>query len=123
MRPWILIIDDDPGTREALTAILAREGYRVSAWADDAPLKNPPLEHNYRAAVVDYHLPGGDGLQAAALLKHLQPDCRVILTSSELPPEAGPAAAAGLVDHFLAKPFSKDLFLQVVARLCHPPTP
>ncbi len=35
--------------------------------------------------MVDYHLPSVDGLKVAARLKSLQPDCRVILTSSEFP--------------------------------------
>ncbi len=123
MSPWILVIDDDPGTREALAEILGRAGYRVSAWADDAPLGDPPLDHPYRVAVVDYHLPAGNGLEVAARLKDLQPDCRVVLTSSELPAAAGLSAATGVVDRFLAKPFAKDVLLEVVARLCPPETP
>ena len=120
MDPWILVIDDDSGTREALAEILGRAGYQVSAWADDTLLEDSTLSLGFQVAVVDYHLPSGDGLQVAARLKALQPDCRIILTSSEPPPAAELAAAKGLVDRFLAKPFSKDAILEVVARLCHP---
>lgn len=121
MSAWILVIDDDPGTREALAEILSRAGYRVSAWADDAPLQAPHLDHPYRVAVVDYHLPSGNGLEVAARLRSHQPDCRIILTSSELP--VGLSAAEGMVDRFLAKPFAKDVLLEVVGRLCPPETP
>ena len=120
--PWILVIEDDPGTREALTEILSRAQYQVSAWADDTPLEDPNLDRNYWVAVVDYHLPSGNGLEVAARLKHLQPGCRVILTSSELPPALEHSSAEGVVDRFLAKPFSKDNMLEVVAQLCHPET-
>jgi len=120
MDPWILVIDDDSGTREALAEILGRAGYQVSARADDTLLQDSTLSPNFQVAVVDFHLPSGDGLQVAARLKALQPDCRIILTSSEPPPAAELAAAKGLVDRFLAKPFSKDAILEVVARLCHP---
>jgi CheY-like chemotaxis protein len=122
MDTWILVIDDDPDTREALTEILGRAGYLVSAWGDDEPLKVAPLEHAYRVAVVDYHLPFGDGLEVAARLKGLQPDCRIILTSSELPAVPQLSAALGMVDRFLAKPFAKDVLLEMVAQLCHPET-
>jgi|UniRef100_A0A7V6A5W5 DNA-binding NtrC family response regulator len=122
MDAWILVIDDDPGTREALTEILVRAGYRVSAWADDEPLRDSTLDHAYQVALVDYHLPTGDGLQAAARLKSLQPDCRVILTSSEFPGSSDPSPLMNLVDRFLAKPFSKDVILEAVAQLCHPET-
>jgi CheY-like chemotaxis protein len=122
MDTWILVIDDDPGTREALTEILVRAGYRVSAWADDEPLRVSHLDHSYQVAVVDYHLPTADGLQVAARLRSLQPDCRVILTSSEFPGSSDPSPLMNMVDRFLAKPFSKDVILEVVAQLCHPET-
>jgi DNA-binding response OmpR family regulator len=122
MDTWILVIDDDPGTREALTEILVRAGYRVSAWADDEPLRVSTLDRPYQVAVVDYHLPSADGLQVASRLKSLQPDCRVILTSSEFPGTSEPSSLMNMVDRFLAKPFSKDVILEAVAQLCHPGT-
>jgi DNA-binding NtrC family response regulator len=122
MDTWILVIDDDPGTREALTEILLRAGYRVSAWADDEALRAANLDRSYRVAVVDYHLPDADGLQVASRLKSLQPNCRVILTSSEFPATSAPSPQMNLVDRFLAKPFSKDVILEAVAQLCHPET-
>jgi DNA-binding NtrC family response regulator len=120
MNTWILVIDDDPGIREALTEILSRAGYHVSAWTDDTPLEDPNPGFHFQVAVVDYHLPLGNGLEVAARLKRFHPNCRVILTSSELPPAIELSAAKGVVDRFLAKPFSKDVILEVVAQLCHP---
>jgi DNA-binding NtrC family response regulator len=120
MSTWILVIDDDLGTREAITDILSRAGYQVSAWADDALLAAANLEYNFQVAVVDYHLLSVDGLKVAARLKSLQPDCRVILTSSEFPATSELTPIGGLVDRFLAKPFSKDVLLEAVAQLCHP---
>ncbi len=122
MSTWILVIDDDLGTREALTEILTRAGYQVSAWADDSLLGTAGLDYPYQVAVVDYHLPFGDGLEVATLLKSLRPDCRVILTSSELPAIPDLSPFEGVVDRFLAKPFAKDGLLEMVAQLCHPET-
>jgi len=122
MKPWILVIDDDSGTREALAEILGRAGYQVSTWPDDTLLGVPTLSRNFQVAIVDYHLPSGNGLQVAARLKGLQPDCRIVLTSSEPPAVSELSATKGLVDRFLAKPFSKDVILEVVAQLCHPET-
>lgn len=122
MSTWILVIDDDLGTREAITDILSRAGYQVSAWADDTLLSAAKLDYHFQVAVVDYHLPSIDGLEVAARLKSLQPDCRVILTSSEFPAASELTPSGGLVDRFLAKPFSKDVLLEAVAQLCHPET-
>lgn len=123
MTTWILVIDDDLGTREALSDILARAGYQVAVWAGDAPLEAAHLGQRYQVAVVDYHLPSGNGLEVAARLKRLQPDCRVILTSAELPPDFDFSSGPGVVDRFLPKPFSKDAILEMVAQLCHPEAP
>jgi FixJ family two-component response regulator len=120
MSTWILVIDDDLGTREALREILSRAGYQVSAWADATRLEAADLDYSYQVAVVDYHLPFGDGLDVATRLRRRQPDCRIILTSSELPPVADLPPFEGVVDRFLAKPFSKDAILEAVAQLCHP---
>lgn len=117
MNTWILVIDDDDVTRKALADILERAGYGVDVRADAAFLEAAGLPRPYGVAVVDYHLPGSNGLMVAARLKDLQPDCRVVLISSELPPDLDLSPGPGVVDRFLAKPFSKDAILETVARL------
>jgi CheY-like chemotaxis protein len=69
-------------------------------------------------AVLDYHLPDLNGLEVARRLKQFQPDCRIVMISSELPSLAALADHEGVVDRFLAKPFSKDAILEVIAQLC-----
>ena len=122
LRPWILVIDDDPWTREALGAILRRAGYRVTTAAMfDPELAGGEEPRSCQVAVVDYHLPSLNGLEVARRLKELQPDCRIVMISSEPPELADLAGQEHLVDRFLAKPFSKDAILEVIAQLC--PTP
>ncbi|MCL4503808.1 MAG: response regulator [Deltaproteobacteria bacterium] len=122
MRPSILVIDDDPWTREALGAILRRAGYRVTTAAMFDPeigsLDDPP---GCQVAVVDFHLPALNGLEVARRLKEMYPECRIVMISSEPPDLNDLAGQDPLVDHFLAKPFSKDAILEVIAQLC--PTP
>jgi DNA-binding response OmpR family regulator len=119
MTPWILVIDDDPWTREALVAILRRAGYRVTAAAAFAPeLATTADNLSCQVAVVDYHLPSLNGLEVARRLKELQPECRIVMISSEPPELADLAGQEQLVDRFLAKPFSKDAILEVIAQLC-----
>ena len=87
MSPWILVIDDDPWTREALVAILRRAGYRVTTAASFTPeLIADADSPSYQVAVVDFHLPSLNGLEVARRLKELQPECRIVMISSE-PPE------------------------------------
>jgi DNA-binding response OmpR family regulator len=113
----ILVIDDDVGTRDALADILRRAGYAVAVWQDDADLDAMCAGQPFQAAVVDYHLPFQNGLQVAQRLKELLPDCRILLISSDLP-SLGELAASEVIDRVLAKPFSKDTFLDTVSQLC-----
>jgi CheY-like chemotaxis protein len=120
----ILVIDDDPGTREALVAILDRAGYRITSLAGSAAeIAGACSRRGYQVAVVDYRLPHDNGLEVARQLKQAMPDCRIILISSELPPPQKRGRVAGLVDRFLAKPFSKEAILEAVTQLCQTRTP
>jgi CheY-like chemotaxis protein len=122
--PWILVIDDDHWTREALVAILRRAGYQVTTMGRFAPeLEAGHFPERYQVAVLDYHLPELNGLEVARRLKQFQPDCRIVMISSELPNLAELAAQEVVVDRFLAKPFSKDAILEVIAQLCPAPAP
>jgi DNA-binding response OmpR family regulator len=119
----ILVIDDDPWTREALVSILQRAGYQVTTVEQfDEKLDFGRYSQPCQVAVVDYHLPALNGLEIARRLKELQPQCRIIMISSELPNLNGISGAQAVVDRFLAKPFSKDAILEVIAQLCRPPT-
>jgi len=120
MDSWILVIDDDPGTLEALVAILHRAGYQVVSLSGNAGLESACRDQRFQVAVVDYHLPVFSGLEVARQLKRLQPDCKVILISSELPSLAELPQPGDVVDRFLAKPFSKDVILEVISQLCPP---
>jgi DNA-binding response OmpR family regulator len=119
---WILVIDDDPWTREALVSILKRAGYQVTSMEEfDGELDLGRYSQRCQVAVVDYHLPAMNGLEIARRLKDLQPQCRIVMISSELPNLNVISGAQAVVDRFLAKPFSKDAILEVIAQLCRPP--
>ena len=122
--PWILVIDDDRWTREALVSILRRAGYQVTTVETfGRELSAGQFPERYQVAVLDYHLPYLNGLEVARRLKQFQPDCRIVMISSELPNLAELADQEAVVDRFLAKPFSKDAILEVIARLCPSPAP
>ena len=120
--PWILVIDDDRWTREALVSILRRAGYQVTTQERfGQELEAGQFPERYQVAVLDYHLPDLNGLEVARRLKQFQPDCRIVLISSELPDLPEPPGQEAVVDRFLAKPFSRDAILEVIAQLCPSP--
>jgi DNA-binding NarL/FixJ family response regulator len=80
----LLIVDDHPAMRAGLTAVLRGEPGMIplacAASADDLE----PAMHRTRPDVVllDYHLPGTDGLRICRRLKRMVPTPRVLLYST-----------------------------------------
>jgi CheY-like chemotaxis protein len=113
----VLVIDDDQRTREAVVEILRRAGYEVISSASGDEMEDLVVQHDFAAAIIDYHLPSRNGLEIAECLRQELPSCRIVLISSEYQPQhqlSSPPA----VDRFLAKPFSKTTLLNIMLELC-----
>jgi two-component system, NtrC family, nitrogen regulation response regulator NtrX len=115
MAQRILVVDDDPGIRDALRMILEYEGYLVSAAADGeqalAELEaNPP-----GAVLLDIKMPGMDGLEVLDRIKAREGAPPVLMISGH-----GDIATAvectrrGAVD-FLEKPPQRERILVSLA--------
>lgn len=110
MDPKILLIDDDPLTREMVEALLAAEGYRVESAADAFAGLELMRSRAYGLVLVDYHLPEMDGYAFARIISQngqahstLHPPLLVALTADQ----HGLAARRGvdvIFDAVLAKP-------------------
>jgi len=79
----VLIVDDQPGFRHHLRALLQIAGFEIVAEAGDIP----EAENQVRAtapdlAIVDVMLPGINGIEGTARLKAIAPQLRVILVSA-----------------------------------------
>jgi len=95
-RPRILIVDDDAALRSALTFSLELEGFAVEAFESGEALaaREPPAGPG--CLVLDYHLPGMDGLALLALLRGRGVALpALIITSLPSRSLAARAAAAG----------------------------
>lgn len=117
-RCQVLIIDDDQRTREAMGEIAARAGYLVTVRASGDGLEELLASHEFTVAVIDYNLPQRSGLDIARSLRQYLPACRIVLISSEYRPQYLAQEGTTLVDYFLAKPFSKQVFLDTLMTLC-----
>ncbi len=106
------MVEDDPGVREFVVSVLARQGYRVVAAASGEEAAE--LLHGERAglAVLDVGLPGMDGF---AVAEQLAPDVPVIIVTGD--PVGAYARMQGRVEHFqvLSKPLDVELLEHAVA--------
>ena len=79
----ILIVDDHPLTRQALSALLALNGFEVAGEAADgeqavelAGSLQPDL------VLLDLSMPGIDGLEALPRLREAAPECEVVVLTA-----------------------------------------
>ena len=112
----ILVVEDDPALREALTDTLEMAGYRAIA-AGDAEHALVCLENNVPGLILtDVQMPGMDGHALLRALKAGHPEIPVILmTAYSQIDRAVQAMRDGAAD-YLPKPFEPGSLLATIAR-------
>jgi DNA-binding response OmpR family regulator len=102
--PAVLIVDDEPMLADAVRGYLTRRGYDV----DLAGSGEDALARMRQAArdlvVLDYSLPGMDGLEALRRLKQLSPGAEVVMLSGHGTDETAEAAIRLGAFSYLPKP-------------------
>src|SRR5437899_9365338 len=119
MKPTILIVDDEPGVRTALSGVLRDEGYAVDAVSSGEEC----LERLTRGAVdliiLDVWLPGMDGLATLARLRERQIDAQVVLICGHGNIESAVRAIKMGAFDFVEKPLSLDKTVLVIRNALH----
>ncbi len=115
-RGLVLLVEDDDALRQVLSLELEQAGYEVRQFstAEGALCAHavfPVL------AVVDYRLPGMNGLELLAGLRSRYPWLPALIVSSECAESEIPAGPGVPQARLLRKPFAAASFLSHVARL------
>jgi two-component system, NarL family, response regulator DesR len=101
----VLVVDDAPFYRRVVCELLARRGYEVAGEAETVAAALSLAEAvQPDAALIDVHLPDGDGFDLAARFLQLYPWMAVLLTSSEVNHNFYARAAAVGARGFVPKP-------------------
>ena len=114
MKPTILIVDDEPGVRTALTGVLRDEGYTVESVASGEECLDRVTRGAVDLIVLDVWLPGLDGLATLARLRERQVDAQVVLVSGHGNIESAVRAIKMGAFDFVEKPLSLDKTVLVV---------
>jgi len=114
--PHVLIVDDELNIRRVLAAMLAREGYEVTAAADGeqalAVLQKTPVH----VVVTDLLMPRMGGMELLERLATEFPDVPVIvITAHGTVDSAVQALKAGAFD-YVTKPFDQEDLKKVIAK-------
>ncbi|HTK29109.1 MAG TPA: sigma-54 dependent transcriptional regulator [Vicinamibacterales bacterium] len=114
MKPTILIVDDEPGVRTALTGVLSDEGYAVESVSSGEDCLDRLTRGPVDLILLDVWLPGIDGLATLARLRERQVDTQVVLISGHGNIESAVRAIKLGAFDFVEKPLSLDKTVLVV---------
>ena len=112
----VLIVEDDPALREALTDTLEMAGYPVTVACDGQGALERLEQQDIGMVVSDVHMGRMDGHALLARIRTLAPDLPVVLmTAYGTIEKAVDAMRAGATD-YLVKPFEAGLLVDMVNR-------
>jgi two-component system nitrogen regulation response regulator NtrX len=113
-RESILVVDDEPGVRSMLEAILKDEGYAVAVVGTGEDGVSAATGRPFDALLLDVWLPGIDGIETLSRLKAHGVDAEVVMISGHGTIEtAVKATKLGAFD-FVEKPLSLEKTLLVL---------
>jgi CheY-like chemotaxis protein len=118
--PRILIVEDDDFQRELLKTVLEQRGYVVETLSSGLEVVRRIRENCYDLVLVDYNLPGMDGLAIGTLVldlmqEHLRPRM-IALTATPTRLKAKEVAAGSVFDEIVEKSSDLGRLLQTVDR-------
>jgi two-component system nitrogen regulation response regulator NtrX len=114
VKPTILIVDDEPGVRSALSGVLRDEGYTVEAVATGEACLDRVTRGPVDLIVLDVWLPGIDGLKTLERLRERRVDAQVVLISGHGNIESAVRALKLGAFDFVEKPLSLEKTVLVV---------
>lgn len=109
----VLVVDDEPGMRDTLMAILELHGYRVSSAPDGEAAVTCVREGAFDVVVMDIRMPGRDGVSVLEAMG--DPPPQVILMTAYAQEERLSAAARANAFAIVHKPFDTHWMLKLIA--------
>lgn len=117
-RPRVMVVDDDPIIGCVLAGALNRGGYDVEIYHSGTEALEKFDRVEVDMLVVDWIMPGLDGLSLIDALKDKRPSIpTMLITSYGSHDTVKAASASGRVDAVLAKPFDLRNFMRMVSSL------
>lgn len=117
----VLFVDDNPQILSAMSEILRRARYEVSGAndADEALLAFSEKQEGFDVVILNYIMPGKNGLAVARTMKSLRPDVPIILFTGAIWGDIREKAEReGIADEHLPKPATADELFTVLKKVC-----
>ena len=115
----ILLIDDDQWIRDSMTLYFEAEGCHVRSFATAEEGLPVFQDDMWDVIIVDYHLPGMDGLMMLDQIQNRQEGVIKVLITAYTSDTAISRARDVGVNAFIEKPFTADDIETTLVRLLH----
>jgi response regulator RpfG family c-di-GMP phosphodiesterase len=109
----ILVVDDNPLVLRAVVRAL-QSSYALRVAGGVASAMTLVREEAPDLVISDSTMPGGDGVALLEALRHTHPAVRRVLMSADPPDYLPQLMVAGVVQHFISKPFKRPLQQELV---------
>ena len=110
----ILLVDDDKDTCASMSDIFSDLDYTVDMANDGPGALELSGRHQYRLALLDFNMPGMDGLELCRCLKTSQPSIVVVLITGFFSVATTEAAAEAGIRCSLLKPVDFSVLMPLV---------
>ena len=115
----VLVLDNDKVVAEATATLLSQLGYETQSEANPAKSIRRILDKEFDFLLIDYRMPGLNGLEVAQILRTMGSMIPVILCTSEANPfDTDLLQLLGILG-VIKKPFSIDKFNLAFTRILH----
>lgn len=113
----LIVVDDDRSTADVVAKLLGDRGYQVDVACDGQTALQLISQHPYDLAVLDYQMPGLNGVEVFRRARELRPDLRgIFLTAYTTIDTVFPAVDAG-IERVLSKPANAQELIPVVEQV------
>ncbi len=114
----ILVVDDDPVTREVARLMVGKAGHKVQTAASGEAALKTLRKRAFDLVLLDMHMTGIDGIETALAIRELpgivQP--RIVALTADVSPETTRRMRAAGLATILSKPITSAALLQVIGR-------
>jgi DNA-binding NtrC family response regulator len=111
----IFIIDDDEWIRDSLRIFFETEGCRVLALETAEEGLAAIKDQTFDLLIIDYKLPGMDGIEFLKRIHSIQPDALKILITAYRNENVVSEAKKLKIQGFIEKPFTSDTIMASLA--------
>ena len=111
----ILVVDDDPNSRDILKRLLTLSGYEVETVISGKEAVKRLKRSKFNLVLTDLDMPDMDGITLLSHVKSQYPDIPVIMVTGRASGESRNEALEVGADGLLSKPYTEDQLLAIVS--------